>query len=127
MGLSPAPHLRRLFDQRSVILLVVAFVAVFAVVTQSVMSVVVVVVAKGSMNLTDCSPQAMAKALKIATMVACRLPDSSTTVRRVSSCFGRLMRSSTLMQTVPAPEDMMAVEGTVVFAGVSPCLVLKRL
>lgn len=126
MGLSPAPHLRRLFDQRSVILLVVAFVAIFAVVTQGVMSVVVVV-AKGSMNLTDCSPQAMAKALKIATIVACRLPDSSTTVRPVSSCFGRLMKSSTLMQTVPAPEDMMAVEGIVVFAGVSPCLVLKRL
>lgn len=125
MVLSLAPHLRRLFDQRSVILLVVAFVGVFAVVAQGVMSVVVV--AKESMNLTDCSPQAMAKARKIATIVACRLPDSSTTVRRVSSCFGRLMKSSTLMQTVPALEDMMAVEGMVVFAGVGPCLVLKNL
>lgn len=56
------------------ILLVVAFVEIFAVVAQGVMSAVVVV-AKGSMNLTDCSLQAMARVRKIATIAACRLPD----------------------------------------------------
>lgn len=37
------------------------------------------------------------------------------------------MKSSTVMQTEPALEDMMAVEGIVVFAAVGPCLVLERL